>query len=95
MKIINTLISVSLLLLITIFASQNTITVTINFFNTSVSGSLALMLLIAFILGFFSGIVFLLPSYIRTSLKRQKKMQDVNNIPQNNSNNFTTGASKD
>jgi uncharacterized integral membrane protein len=80
MKIINTLISVSILLLITIFASQNTVTVTISFFNTSVSCSLALMLIITFILGFFSGIVFLLPSYIRTSLRKQKKTPDTKNI---------------
>jgi uncharacterized integral membrane protein len=73
MKIIKTIFTIVLLILITIFASQNTLLVTINFFNKSLSGSLALLIIVTFLLGFLSGIVFLLPSYIHKQITKSKK----------------------
>jgi uncharacterized integral membrane protein len=78
MKIIKTIFTIVLLILITIFASQNTLLVTINFFNKSISGSLALLIIVTFLLGFLSGIVFLLPSYIRKHITKNKKKEDSN-----------------
>lgn len=78
MKIIKTIFTIVLLILITIFASQNTLLVTINFFNKSISGSLALLIIVTFLLGFLSGIVFLLPSYIRKQITKSKKKYDSN-----------------
>lgn len=73
MKIVKMIIFILLLILITIFASQNTAFVSINFLYFTVNGSLSLVLLITFVFGFLSGVIFLLPSYIRKSIKKPIK----------------------
>ncbi|MCA1951049.1 MAG: LapA family protein [Treponema sp.] len=71
------IIFILLLILITIFASQNTAFVSINFLNFTVNGSLSLVLLITFVFGFLSGVLFLLPSYIRKSIKKTIKNKAI------------------
>ncbi|WP_369695328.1 LapA family protein [Gracilinema caldarium] len=71
------IIFILLLILITIFASQNTAFVSINFLNFTVNGSLSLVLLITFVFGFLSGVIFLLPSYIRKSIKKTIKNEAI------------------
>lgn len=73
MKIVRLVFFIALLILITIFASQNTSTVTLYFFATSISGSLSLILLITFFLGLLCGILFLLPSFIKSSFRQRPK----------------------
>ena len=73
MKIVRLVFFIVLLILITIFASQNTAAVSLYFFSSSLSGSLSLILLITFFLGLLCGILFLLPDFIKNSFRKRPK----------------------
>lgn len=76
-------------ILVAIFALQNSNVVTINFFNKSFEGSLALIVIICYLLGVLSGFFYIIPSIIRKNLTiselrdklNSEKKDSTKNIP--------------
>jgi lipopolysaccharide assembly protein A len=71
------LISVIIALLLVIFAVQNANEIDINFWFWSVKGSLAVVLLITFLLGIVVGMLSALPSLFRKKEKDKKTKTDI------------------
>lgn len=72
MKII---IILFLLLIVAIFSIQNSGIVTFRFFNQTFEASLAIILIISFLAGVLSGIIYMLPSFIRKNIQISKLME--------------------
>lgn len=73
-------------LIVAIFAIQNSDIVTINFFNNTFQGSLALVILTSFFLGVICGLFYLIPAIIRknitiSELNEFKEKKEKNSSP--------------
>jgi uncharacterized integral membrane protein len=73
-------IGLILCLLALIFALQNTQSVQISFLIWQNNSSLALILIIFFIVGLFTGILVMLPARIRSALAMAKKNKELTDI---------------
>ncbi len=55
-------------LLVVIFAVQNSVIVSVSLFNKTFEGSLALVIILCYLLGVLSGFLYIIPSIIRKNL---------------------------
>lgn len=62
------LLFILLSLLVAIFAVQNSSVVAINFFNKSVESSLALVVIVCYLLGIITGFFYVIPGIIKKNL---------------------------
>lgn len=62
-----------------IFAIQNATIVTVTIFNKTFEGSLALVIILCYLLGVISGLVYLIPSIIKKNLTISDLKQKLNN----------------
>lgn len=64
---------------VVIFAIQNATIVTVTIFNKTLEGSLALIIILCYLLGVISGLVYLIPSIIKKNLTISDLKQKLNN----------------
>lgn len=63
---------------VVIFAIQNSSIVTVNLFNKSFDGSLALVIILCYLLGVISGFLYIIPSIIRKNLTISELREKLN-----------------
>lgn len=63
---------------VVIFAIQNSSIVTVNLFNKSFDGSLALIIILCYLLGVISGFLYIIPSIIRKNLTISELREKLN-----------------
>lgn len=78
---------VIVLILIAIFAVQNSTVVSISFFNYQFQSSLVVLVLISYALGIICGIVYMLPSFFKKNLQISGLMKEINKKQSENKNN--------
>jgi len=74
------LLALVLSLFVTVFAVQNNAPIEVSFLSWNVAGSLALILMITFVLGIIIGVMFMLPTSVRARLsarEERKRKQDL------------------
>lgn len=80
MKLILTIL---ISILIVVFAIQNSNIVTVTFFNRTFEGSLALVIILCYLIGVISGFLYMIPSMIKKNLTitdlKQKLDKQSNN----------------
>ncbi|MCX7990540.1 MAG: LapA family protein [Proteobacteria bacterium] len=62
------LILILISILVTIFAIQNSAIVSVSFFNRTFEGSLALVIILCYLIGVLSGFFYLIPSILRKNI---------------------------
>lgn len=70
-----------------VFAIQNAAIILVSFFLWQFQGSLALILLLTFVLGFIAGLLIILPKLIKGSIMiagQKKKIEDFQKTPEKN-----------
>lgn len=72
-----------IVIIVTIFSVQNSGVVTFSLFNYSFQSSLALLVIISFLLGLLIGLIYMTPSIIRKNMEISKLMEQKkgNNEP--------------
>lgn len=77
---------VIVLILIAIFAVQNSTVVSISFFNYQFQSSLVVLVLISYALGIVCGIFYMLPSFFKKNLQITGLMKELNKKQAENKN---------
>lgn len=80
MKLILTIL---ISILIVVFAIQNSNIVTVTFFNRTFEGSLALVIILCYLIGVISGFLYMIPSMIKKNLTITDLKQKLDNQSKN------------
>lgn len=64
---------------VVIFAVQNSNIVTVTLFNTKLEGSLALIIILCYLIGVLCGFIYIIPSIIKKNLTISDLRQKLNN----------------
>lgn len=66
-------------ILVVIFAIQNSTIVTVTLFNKTFEGSLALVIILCYLIGVLSGFIYIIPSMIKKNLTISDLKQKLDN----------------
>lgn len=66
-------------ILVVIFAIQNSAIVIVTLFNKTFEGSLALVIILCYLLGVLSGFIYVIPSIIKKNITISDLKQKINN----------------
>lgn len=80
MKLIFTIL---ISILIVVFAIQNSNIVSVTIFNRTYEGSLALVIILCYLIGVISGFIYMIPSTIKKNLQIADLKQKLNNQSKN------------
>lgn len=81
--VVSLILALAFAIVAVIFALQNTAVVTVTFFNLSLEGSLALVILVAVALGILIGVLVMTPGRVRSSLASARNRKKIGELEAN------------